>query len=77
MEAEKENKKAAIIEPQDYRNAYEDPDPITLDIIVSFQEAHHKVITAFGDEMYDVFSFGSAPAKSSGQFSLLLFALTP
>lgn len=56
MEAQEEHIRAAIIRPQDYRNAYEGPDHIMFHHTVDAQKPQCKVITAFGDEMYDVSS---------------------
>lgn len=56
MEAQKQNERVAIINLKDYRNAYEDPDPIKPGLTVVAQEAQRKVIAASGEEMYDVLS---------------------
>lgn len=56
MEGKRENKMAAILEPQDYANACEDRDPITPELTVHAQEANGKAIFAFRDEKFDVFS---------------------
>lgn len=51
VRAQTENKRAPILEHEDYPSAYEDPDPITSDMTIYEQEVHRKVIAAFGDEL--------------------------
>lgn len=58
VEAQEDHKKAAIIKPQEYPNAIEDQDHFTPDLTIHAQEDQRKVITAFGDEIYDLFSSG-------------------
>lgn len=56
----KVEEKVATFKPQDYLNAYEEPDPISPDLTADGQEAHRKISTAFGDEIYAVFSSGNS-----------------
>lgn len=51
MVAQKDDKRAAVPEPQEYPNLYKNLDPITPDLTVGAQKMHPKVIIAFGDVM--------------------------
>lgn len=63
MEAQRGSKNTAILEPHDYRNTYEDANPIVPDLTVDAQEAQLKIITRLSEEMYD----GLSSANSTGE----------
>lgn len=55
--------KVATFGPEDYRNAYKNADPVSPDLTADTHEVFRNNITAFGDEIYAVFSAGNSASE--------------